>query len=221
MSKQAITSESDSDHQHAVKVLLCGGLAGVITWASIFPLDVIKTRVQTWDLTCHPQAETQPLLSHQPAVAAEKNIITSRLGTYHIALTTYRTEGVSPFFRGLGICSARAFFVNAVQWAVSILPPTPRYPPRALTQNKGIRMDDESASALMKLPEALTESIQPKCNHQLVRHFQMKSPILINSVHQTAPRSRSIFRLLLHKLRIFQLLAADVTFEGTASASDA
>jgi solute carrier family 25 carnitine/acylcarnitine transporter 20/29 len=31
----------------AARVLLCGGLAGVLSWASIFPLDVVKTRVQT------------------------------------------------------------------------------------------------------------------------------------------------------------------------------
>jgi hypothetical protein len=30
----------------------------------------------------------------------------------------YRQGGLSPFFRGLGICSVRAFIVNAVQWAV-------------------------------------------------------------------------------------------------------
>lgn len=34
-----------SDGHEAVKVLLCGGLAGVVSWGSIFPLDVIKTKV--------------------------------------------------------------------------------------------------------------------------------------------------------------------------------
>lgn len=35
-----------------------------------------------------------------------------------IARQAYREEGLSVFFRGLGVCSFRAFFVNAVQWAV-------------------------------------------------------------------------------------------------------
>lgn len=35
-----------------------------------------------------------------------------------MAQHTYRNEGIAPFFRGLGICSVRAFIVNAVQWAV-------------------------------------------------------------------------------------------------------
>jgi solute carrier family 25 carnitine/acylcarnitine transporter 20/29 len=38
-SKQALTSPDDTDRQTAVKVLLCGGLAGIVTWATIFPLD--------------------------------------------------------------------------------------------------------------------------------------------------------------------------------------
>jgi solute carrier family 25 carnitine/acylcarnitine transporter 20/29 len=41
-----------------------------------------------------------------------------RLGTIQIARQAYREEGLSVFFRGLGVCSLRAFFVNAVQWAV-------------------------------------------------------------------------------------------------------
>lgn len=130
LSKEAIMDESDGHRSHAVKVLLCGGLAGVVTWASIFPLDVIKTRVQTWDLS-PPSAnpEAQPLLSRQPAAAAAApNIVTSRPSTYNIALTTYQHQGLSPFFRGLGICSARAFFVNAVQWAVSIPSPSHNSP---------------------------------------------------------------------------------------------
>ncbi|KAK5168765.1 uncharacterized protein LTR77_006074 [Saxophila tyrrhenica] len=125
LSKQAALSEGDSHKQHAVKILLCGGLAGVVTWASIFPLDVIKTRVQTWDLVSRSRpasaasGESQPLLRSQPA-APNPSIVSDRPSTYHIASTTYRSEGISVFFRGLGICSARAFFVNAVQWAVSI-----------------------------------------------------------------------------------------------------
>ncbi|GAB7360888.1 hypothetical protein MBLNU230_g0874t1 [Neophaeotheca triangularis] len=115
-SKRAITREDDSNSSTAVKVMLCGGLAGVITWASVFPLDVIKSRVQTWDLVhCPnrpPSSESRPLLDSQPSKT------TSRPSTFAIAKHAYQTEGLSVFFRGLGICSARAFIVNAVQWAV-------------------------------------------------------------------------------------------------------
>ena len=95
-----------------MKVLLCGGLAGVITWASIFPLDVIKTRVQTQALhsEANREGEQALLLQHEARRA--------RLSSFEIAKHAYRTEGVGVFFRGLGICSVRAFVVNAVQWAV-------------------------------------------------------------------------------------------------------
>ncbi|KAI2486416.1 Mitochondrial carrier protein [Pyrenophora tritici-repentis] len=111
LSKQAWSSPNDSDRETAMKVLLCGGLAGVITWASIFPLDVIKTRVQTQIL-------------HAPAAQSEQGLLLptetqwKRLSSVEIARLAYRTEGMGVFFRGLGICSVRAFVVNAVQWAV-------------------------------------------------------------------------------------------------------
>lgn len=38
LSKQAIVHTDDSSHSQALKIMLCGGLAGVVTWASIFPL---------------------------------------------------------------------------------------------------------------------------------------------------------------------------------------
>nr|OQO16902.1 hypothetical protein B0A51_15382 [Rachicladosporium sp. CCFEE 5018] len=101
--------------QEAVNVLLCGGLAGVVTWATIFPLDVIKTRLQTHDLVPHSSVNSsrQPLLP--PAPEPTKPVTPSALS---IARSAYANEGIRVFFRGLGVCSARAFVVNAVQWAV-------------------------------------------------------------------------------------------------------
>jgi solute carrier family 25 (mitochondrial carnitine/acylcarnitine transporter), member 20/29 len=104
--------ERGSDTQEAAKVLLCGGLAGVVTWASIFPLDVIKTRVQTQILE---DSTTAPLL--EGAVSGE-NTGRRRLGAVEIARNSYRSEGPGMFFRGLTVCSIRAFIVNAAQWAV-------------------------------------------------------------------------------------------------------
>ena len=92
-------------------VLLCGGLAGVVTWASIFPLDVIKTRVQTQVLK--PRPEVAPLLG-----ADGLEVKTKRSGAWAVAQAAYREGGSRVFFRGLGVCSIRAFIVNAVQWAV-------------------------------------------------------------------------------------------------------
>ncbi|RDW67967.1 mitochondrial carrier-3 [Coleophoma cylindrospora] len=97
--------------EEAAKVLLCGGLAGVVTWASVFPLDVIKTRVQTQVMA----TENAPLLENiTPAEPASPR----KLGAIEVAKNAYRQDGMKVFFRGLGICSVRAFIVNAAQWAV-------------------------------------------------------------------------------------------------------
>jgi solute carrier family 25 carnitine/acylcarnitine transporter 20/29 len=100
--------EMGSTSQEAAKVLFCGGLAGVVTWASVFPLDVVKTRVQTQVLG---MGESAALLN------AGDMVMLRRLGAVEIARNAYRNEGIGVFFRGLGVCSVRAFIVNAVQWA--------------------------------------------------------------------------------------------------------
>ena len=110
LSKQWMTSEHETERQNAVKVLLCGGLAGVVTWASIFPLDVIKTRVQTQSLAVHQ--EEQLLLVSSPQRRVGNSV---QHGAIELARDAYRAEGIRVFFRGLGVCSVRAFLVNAVQ----------------------------------------------------------------------------------------------------------
>ncbi|KAL1902348.1 hypothetical protein Sste5346_001325 [Sporothrix stenoceras] len=100
----------------AAATLMCGGLAGVVTWASVFPLDVIKTRVQNQALLpVAPSSRVNaPLLGASGSPAQPPR----RLSTMEVTRLAYCEGGMSVFFRGLGVCSARAFVVNAVQWAV-------------------------------------------------------------------------------------------------------
>lgn len=113
--------ETSPQHETA-KVLLCGGLAGVATWASVFPLDVIKTRVQTQAF--ESGLETSRLLGGEAgrsSPAAESSPSSGpqkRAGAIQVAKEAYREGGLRVFFRGLTVCSVRAFVVNAVQWAV-------------------------------------------------------------------------------------------------------
>lgn len=99
--------EMSSWSQEATKVLLCGGLAGVVTWVSVFPLDVIKTRMQTQII----EPAATPLLGSSA-------LPSPRLGAVDTARKAYAEAGWRVFFRGLTICSIRAFVVNAIQWAV-------------------------------------------------------------------------------------------------------
>ncbi|KAL2268092.1 hypothetical protein VTJ83DRAFT_2938 [Remersonia thermophila] len=116
----------------AARVLLCGGLAGIITWASIFPLDVIKTRMQAQpDVFSSRPPRTTRTAAVAAAAAGAAGETTPPLGgargerseaprttAWAVAKDTYREGGARAFFRGLGVCSARAFVVNAAQWAV-------------------------------------------------------------------------------------------------------
>ncbi|KAK1519379.1 uncharacterized protein CCOS01_11030 [Colletotrichum costaricense] len=108
--------------EEAAKVLLCGGLAGIVTWLSIFPLDVIKTRVQTQAFQAQAQSpERSPLLAAQglsQQQQQQQQQPAKRAGAMQVAREAYREGGMRVFFRGLTVCSVRAFVVNAVQWAV-------------------------------------------------------------------------------------------------------
>ncbi|KAI1608436.1 MC family mitochondrial carrier protein [Exophiala viscosa] len=95
----------------ASDVLISGGIAGVITWVSIYPLDVIKTRLQT-EPAWHP--ERQGLL---PADGAVRHRAPTSLD---VAREIWRSGGIGGFYRGVGICSLRAFFVNAIQVGVAL-----------------------------------------------------------------------------------------------------
>jgi len=72
-------------------MLLSGGTAGILTWVCNYPIDVIKTQMQSSK-------------KHANITNVVKHI--------------YRTEGVRGFYRGIIPCVARAFPVNATVFGV-------------------------------------------------------------------------------------------------------
>ena len=114
--KRLVTTENESSQQEAMKILLCGGIAGIVTWASVFPLDVVKTKLQAQNfpgllpVTSAAGSERQALLGHTGSTTRRRP-----LNAMEITREAFRAEGISVFYRGLGICSLRAFIVNAVQ----------------------------------------------------------------------------------------------------------
>jgi solute carrier family 25 carnitine/acylcarnitine transporter 20/29 len=84
-------------HSHTwISSALAGGLTGAITWAMVYPFDVIKTQIQTMPLTDDP--------SKRRIMAVTKNLI-QKYGWRHL-------------FRGLGITCLRAFPVNGTIFPV-------------------------------------------------------------------------------------------------------
>ena len=73
-------------------ILLSGGLAGMITWLSTYPVDVVKSCIQ------------------EPEVPKFK-------GMFDCAKHCYKVGGLRFFFRGVGPCLARAFPANAATFA--------------------------------------------------------------------------------------------------------
>ncbi|EXJ90011.1 hypothetical protein A1O3_03079 [Capronia epimyces CBS 606.96] len=88
-------------------ILISGGIAGIVTWVSIYPLDVVKTRLQTQPSL---RLESQGLL---PGSTVPSRYDQTSLG---MAREIWHNSGLRGFYRGLGVCSLRAFVVNAVQW---------------------------------------------------------------------------------------------------------
>ncbi|XP_021917823.1 solute carrier family 25 member 45-like isoform X3 [Zootermopsis nevadensis] len=76
--------------QHVWTVIFAGGIAGVISWASIMPLDVIKSRIQADDLA-NPEYK----------------------GIVDCTIKSFRKDGLHVFGRGFVMCSFRSFLVNA------------------------------------------------------------------------------------------------------------
>lgn len=108
LSKRLLLSrQADPFHDpKASDILIAGGIAGVVTWASVFPLDVVKTRIQTQVFAVN--GDTAPLLGAEPSQPPRQSV-------WQVARNIAHTEGWTGFYRGLGICSVRAFIVNAAQ----------------------------------------------------------------------------------------------------------
>ena len=129
----------------------------MVTWASIFPLDVIKTRLQTQPSSCSISADQRPLILAGHPDRSE--VPGPRLGAYKIARLAYQEEGTRVFFRGLGVCSLRAFIVNAVQVSSR---EGKRVGPVLMLVVGGIRMDHTCSSKSIMLLD-VTLCVEEEC----------------------------------------------------------
>jgi solute carrier family 25 carnitine/acylcarnitine transporter 20/29 len=79
-----------------VGTVLAGGTAGAMSWLVVYPLDVIKTTIQTG-------TDTLP---------------SSNCSITGVAKILYKKHGYRVFFKGLGTTVVRAFPVNGITFAV-------------------------------------------------------------------------------------------------------
>ena len=78
-----------------MSAVMCGGLAGMVYWAVVLPIDTAKTRLQ---VATPCRVQDMGLLGHMRDVYAQRGF---RRGLY----------------AGAGPVMLRAFVANAVQWA--------------------------------------------------------------------------------------------------------
>lgn len=141
LSKRLLMPDVKTGTQEAARVLLCGGIAGVISWTPIYPLDVIKTRVQT-RLVHNMVDEQGPLMSRLDSVMLANH------GALQTAKDAFREEGFRVFFKGLGVCGLRAFVVNAVQVPCRFCSPCSQQV--LILTVGGLRMDNKGYKGAIK-----------------------------------------------------------------------
>lgn len=113
----------------AIESLVGGGIAGCFAWASCYPLDVVKSRLQTqpspWSQSVLMGASPLPSslsssLSSLPSSSpsSSPSSLTLYSGIFDCFKKSVQAEGWQCLTRGLGVTLTRAFPVNAVTFFV-------------------------------------------------------------------------------------------------------
>ena len=94
-------NKDDSPHMTSMKLLASGGIAGCLSWASVFPLDVVKTKYQVQNMSISDVR--QPLL-HPPAPNTP-----TYTNVTQCFRETWAKGGMVEFWRGFNVTMVRAF----------------------------------------------------------------------------------------------------------------
>ena len=90
--KDSLQSHNKIKFSPFLASILAGGFAGSFSWAIVYPIDLIKSRIQALPLDCSKN---------------ERSIV-------HIGKAIIKEDGWKALYRGFGITVIRAFPVNAV-----------------------------------------------------------------------------------------------------------
>lgn len=91
-----LTRTKNNEPPSTMRMLMAGGLAGVVSWAIVYPVDVLKSRIQV-DGMVHPS---------------------KYLNAYDCLIKSIKSEGHSFLFKGLTPALVRSFPVNAACFVV-------------------------------------------------------------------------------------------------------
>jgi hypothetical protein len=84
--------------------MVCGAISGIACWIPVYPIDVVKTRMQN---TKGGKSDN-----------ATNDGAGGRRSSLHVATAMYTTEGIGAFFKGLGPLLLRAAVSNGVTFFV-------------------------------------------------------------------------------------------------------
>ncbi|KAJ3576537.1 hypothetical protein NP233_g368 [Leucocoprinus birnbaumii] len=145
--------ENDVNQLSWPVLLLAGAVAGVVGWFATFPLDVVKTRIQgSYVDRQHHAISTTPLLD-RPVPGHKIDPSHPFRNTFSTIVYSYKTEGFSVFFRGLGptlirqyghICNVRDHGTRVLMIPSVILNASP--PPALSNSSLGFCGDEEMSN---------------------------------------------------------------------------
>ncbi|GBC08363.1 hypothetical protein RclHR1_08060011 [Rhizophagus clarus] len=121
--KRVLEVTTDNSSENISKLLFSGGMAGLLSWGSIYPLDVIKSRLQTqYSSSINPHTEETPLIQRRNYLNVSPTVIRKHVPCYtgivDCVIKSYHADGISVFFRGIIPTLIRAWPVNAVTFYV-------------------------------------------------------------------------------------------------------
>lgn len=93
------------------KIMIFGALAGMNTWLICYPFDVIKSRIQSNDLSFYTNNEKN---TDNVLKKSDKSILSLNSKYKDACKLIYKEKGIKGFFNGIVICQIRAMCVNSL-----------------------------------------------------------------------------------------------------------
>ncbi|KAL6071185.1 Solute carrier family 25 member 20 [Balamuthia mandrillaris] len=95
--RRKLSGDEKKTHLSPLATMTAGGLAGILYWASCFPFDVIKSRMQI-----------------EPSDPSQRRF----KSTWQCAVDIQRTQGFRGFWKGFSVAAVRSFPANAACFTV-------------------------------------------------------------------------------------------------------